>query len=98
MLLYFIFALMCAIIVFKYSLKQGVNLMTKDEKIALLADVFEVDEEELREDLNLSELENWDSMTKLSLIVMMDDELEKQLTGDEIKSFNTVKDILDYMG
>ena len=44
--------------------------------------------------MNLSELENWDSMTKLSLIVLMDDEFEKKLTGEQIKSFVTVKDIL----
>ena len=72
--------------------------MTKQEKLALLEETFELEEGELKEDMNLSELENWDSMTKLSLIVLMDDEFEKKLTGEQIKSFVTVKDILDFMG
>lgn len=71
--------------------------MTKQEKLALLEETFELEEGELKEDMNLSELENWDSMTKLSLIVLMDDEFEKKLTGEQIKSFVTVKDILDFM-
>ena len=36
-------------------------------------------------------------MTRLSLIVLMDDEFDKKLTGDQIKKFVTVKDILDFM-
>ncbi|NBK98813.1 MAG: acyl carrier protein [Erysipelotrichia bacterium] len=71
--------------------------MTKQEKLALLEETFELEEGELKEDMSLSELENWDSMTKLSLIVLMDDEFEKKLTGEQIKGFITVKDILDFM-
>lgn len=71
--------------------------MTKQEKLVLLEETFELEEGELKEDTILSELENWDSMTKLSLIVLMDDEFEKKLTGEQIKSFVTVKDILDFM-
>ena len=36
-------------------------------------------------------------MAKLSLIVMMDDEFGVKLTGDVIKSFVTVGDILNLM-
>lgn len=71
--------------------------MTKQEKLALFEETFELEEGELKEDMSLSELENWDSMTKLSLIVLMDDEFEKKLTGEQIKGFITVKDILDFM-
>jgi acyl carrier protein len=66
--------------------------MTRNEKIALLEETFE-----LKEDMKLDELEAWDSMAKLSLIVLMDDEFDKKLTGEQIKSFKTVKDILDFM-
>lgn len=71
--------------------------MTREEKLALLEETLEVDAGELKEEMSLSELENWDSMTKLSLIVLMDDEFEKKLTGEKIKGFITVKDILDFM-
>ncbi|MED3781061.1 phosphopantetheine-binding protein [Heyndrickxia sporothermodurans] len=71
--------------------------MTIKEKLALLEDTFEIEEGELKEDSKLSELEEWDSMTKLSLIVLMEDEFGKKITGEQIKSFITVKDILDFM-
>jgi acyl carrier protein len=37
-------------------------------------------------------------MTKLTIIVLCDDEFGKKLTGEQIKSFKKVKDILDFMG
>lgn len=71
--------------------------MTKNEKMALLEDAFELEAGELKEEMELVELECWDSMTKLSLIVLMDDEFDKKLSGNQIKEFVTVKDIIDFM-
>lgn len=72
--------------------------MTNAEKIALLEEAWELDEGTLTEETVLEELEEFDSMGKLSLIVLCDDEFGKKLPGDTIKSFQTVKDILDFMG
>ena len=71
--------------------------MTINEKLALLEDTFELEAGELKEEMQLSEIESWDSMTKLSLIVLMDDEFGKKLTGNQIKEFVTIKDVLDFM-
>ena len=71
--------------------------MTIAEKLELLAETFDVEVDEISEDTVLEELDNWDSMTKLSLIVMFDDECGKKITSDEIKGFKTVKDIMDLM-
>lgn len=48
--------------------------------------------------MELEDVDNYDSMAKLSLIVLMDDDFGKKLTGDNIKGFKTVQDILDFMG
>ena len=72
--------------------------MTTKEKLALLEDMFDMDEGTLDPATELSDLDEWDSMAKLSLIVLMDDECGKELKSDDIKKFNTVQDILDYMG
>ncbi len=72
--------------------------MSEKEKLALLEDMFELEEGDLSADTVLDDLEEWDSMSKLSLIVLMNDEFGKKLSGDEIKKFNTVGDILAYMG
>ena len=72
--------------------------MTQEEKIALLEDMLELDGGTLKPEMELSGIEEYDSMAKLSLIVMMDDEFGKKLTGEQIREFNTVQDILDFMG
>lgn len=71
--------------------------MTDQEKIAMLEETWEVDEGSLSVDTVLTDVEEYDSMAKLSLIVLMDDEFEVKLTGDMIKGFKTVGDILKLM-
>lgn len=71
--------------------------MTIQEKIALIEETLELDEGTLQEDTVLADVDEYTSMAKLSLIVMMDDEFGVKLTGDMIKSFTTVADILAVM-
>lgn len=72
--------------------------MAQEEKIAMLEDLLELDGGSLKPEMELSEIEEYDSMAKLSLIVLMDDEFGKKLTGEQIREFKTVQDILDFMG
>lgn len=72
--------------------------MNNIEKIALIEETLELDPGTLKEDSLLSEIEEFDSMAKLTLIVLCDDEFNKKLTGEQIRQFINVKDILDFMG
>lgn len=67
--------------------------MTTQEKIALIEDVLELPGK-LTPDTVLADLPEYDSMAKLSVIVMFDDELGKKLTGEQIRTFKTVQDVL----
>ena len=71
--------------------------MDKKEKIALLTDLLELEENSIDENTPLSSIEEYDSLAKLSLIVLMDEEFNKKLTGEKILEFVKVKDILDFM-
>lgn len=71
--------------------------MTVEEKIALLAETMDVEEDEIQTEMELADMDCWDSMTKLSIIVMFDDEFGKKITSDDIKKFVTVGDILNSM-
>ena len=71
--------------------------MTQEEKIAMLEDMLELDGGSLKPEMNLNEIPEYDSMAKLSLIVMMDEECGKKLTGEQIREFKTLQDILDFM-
>ncbi len=41
------------------------------------------------------DLDEWDSLTALSLIAMVDEEYSVKLTGDDIKSSTTLLDIFE---
>ena len=71
--------------------------MTQKEKIALLEDMLELDEGTLTPDTLLSSIDEYDSMAKLSLIVLFDEECGRKLTGEELRTFKTVGDILSAM-
>lgn len=71
--------------------------MKQEEKIALLEDLLELDGGSLIPQTELNTISEYDSMAKLSLIVLMDDEFGKKLNGEQIRAFKTVQDILDFM-
>ena len=71
--------------------------MSTQEKLSMLEEMLELEEGSLKEDTKLSEIEEYDSMAKLSLIVLFDEECGKKLTGEEIRTFITVSDILNAM-
>lgn len=73
-------------------------IMETSKKIELLEDLFDLEPGTLNPAAVLDNLDEYDSMSKLSLIVMMDVECGKMLTGEQILKFNTIQDILDFMG
>ena len=68
--------------------------MTNEEKIALLEDMLELEAGTLKPEMELTDIDEYDSMAKLSLIVLFDEECGKKLTGEEIRTFKTVGDIV----
>lgn len=71
--------------------------MTNEEKLHMIEDALELDENTLTPEMVLADIEEYDSMSKLSLIVMIDDECHKKLTGEQLREFVTVQDVLDFM-
>ncbi|MDX6188210.1 phosphopantetheine-binding protein [Flavobacterium sp. Fl-318] len=49
----------------------------------------------IKQETVFRDLEEWDSLTALSLIAMADEEYEVKLTGDDIKSSNSLNDIFE---
>ena len=71
--------------------------MELKEKLALSEETLDVDEGSISPETALADVDEWDSIAALSLIVMLDEEFEKTITGDEIRALVTVNDILAYM-
>ena len=71
--------------------------MTEKEKLTMLEETLDLEEGRLAADTVLANIDEYDSMAKLSLIVLMDEEFGIKVTGDMIKGFKTVGDILEVM-
>jgi acyl carrier protein len=71
--------------------------MTNKEKLNQLEELLDIEKDTLSEDMELRELEQWDSMAVIALIAMFDDMFEKVVTPAEVKNFKIVKDIIDNM-
>ena len=70
--------------------------MTIEKKLELLAEILDVEVEELKPEAELADV-NWDSVAALSFIALMDEEFEKEVKGTDIKKLETVQDVLDMM-
>jgi len=71
--------------------------MTKQEKIRVIEEMMELGEGTLEEGTVLKDLEEWNSLAKLSLIAILDEQFGRKISADEIKALKTVQDILQYM-
>lgn len=71
--------------------------MELQEKLALIEEVLDVEEGSLKPETELADVDEWDSIAALSLIVMLDEKFEKTVSGAQIKALGTVNDILDLM-
>lgn len=70
--------------------------MMEQEKIEAIAEVLDCDAASLSPDTQLDEV-GWDSMAMLGVIAMVKARFDKKLPGAEIRSFETIGDILAVM-
>lgn len=65
--------------------------------INLIAEMLEIEANKLTSETILNELEQWDSMAKLSLIVLLNDNFGKKVDNNTIKSFLKIADIINFI-
>ena len=71
--------------------------MTDKEKLAALEEIMELDADSLAPDTRLEDIEEWDSLSALSFVVLLGDEFSRQITGKEIRAMTTIADMMAYM-
>ncbi len=59
-----------------------------------LASLFSVDRGQLTEGFRLDPNTNWDSLTIISMMALMDDHFEIEVTGDQLRGCSTIGDVL----
>lgn len=71
--------------------------MSNEKKIELLEEMLDLDAGTLKPEMVLADMEEWDSIARLSFIVLMDDEFGRTVQGGTIKEQKTVADLLALM-
>lgn len=73
--------------------------MELNEFIELIADQFdETPKDIFRADTKFRELEEYDSLVALSIIAIVDEEMEKKITGADIRTCETIEDLYNLVG
>lgn len=71
--------------------------MEQKEKLVRLEELMDLEEGSLHAEDELNDIEEWDSIAHLSLIILLEDDYEKEISGSEVRALKTVQDILDLM-
>ena len=71
--------------------------MSDKEKLAILEEMFEMDEGDISVEMLLEDIEEWDSMARVALVVVMSDEFDKTITNEDMDKFQTIQDIMNFM-
>ena len=70
--------------------------MTLDEFVkAFAAEFDDTPEEVFTPETNYKELDEWGSLTALSIISMVDDELNERVTGADLRKCNSVEELFN---
>lgn len=70
--------------------------MTLDEFVkAFAAEFDDTPEEAFKPETNYKELDEWGSLIALSIISMVDDEMDKRVTGADLRNCNTIEELFN---
>ena len=72
--------------------------MKKKDFLNLLEEILEVDENTLTGEEELESLDNWNSLSMISLIAMVDENFDVTLEPTKIAESTTIQDIVDMVG
>lgn len=69
-------------------------MLTLNEFVEKFAEEFdETPQEQFSKDTAYKSLEEWGSLTALSIISMIDEEFDMMLTGADLRSVNTIEEL-----
>ena len=70
--------------------------MTLDEFVSAFAAEFdETPEDQFTADTEFKALDEWSSLTALSIIAMVDEQMDKTITGADIRSKETIEELYE---
>lgn len=71
--------------------------MNEQEKIEIIAEILEVEPEEVVPEKNLEEYDTWDSVAILSVITIMNEKFDKFPSAKEVAKNETVRELMEFI-
>ena len=73
--------------------------MNRDEFLVKMQDILQYEhDEELTYNTNLLDVEEWDSISIISVVAFLDSEFKKKITVNELKDVKTIEEIAQLAG
>ena len=69
----------------------------KERILEIIAEQFNMDVNELDEDMNFQDDLNADSIELVELVMTIEEEFETEVSEDDIKKLKTIGDVIDYV-
>jgi len=66
----------------------------EEKFLEVLKEALEIEDREIKLSDNFQEYLEWDSLTQLSLIAMLDEEFNVSIETDKLKNLKTVEDLM----
>ena len=63
--------------------------------VKIIGELFDLNADQINTEIKINELENWDSLKYMQLIIRAEEELEVMLSADEISNIVTINDLVD---
>ena len=72
--------------------------ISTSDLIELFAEGLEVDASVLSPETRIADVEEWNSIGWLTIMSLIDERLSVQIESKAIRGFQTVQDVIDYLG
>lgn len=69
----------------------------KDRILQIIAEQFNIDKDELTEDMNFQDDLNADSIELVELVMTIEEEFETEVSEEDLEKLKTIGDVIEYV-
>ena len=69
----------------------------KDRILQIIAEQFNIDEDDLTEDMNFQDDLNADSIELVELVMTIEEEFETEVSEEDLERLKTIGDVIEYV-
>jgi acyl carrier protein len=71
--------------------------MNEDKLKEIIADTFDIDEDEINDEMTSDSVERWDSLNHLRLVTALEDEFDIKLTMEDVNTMVDYPKIVEFV-